>query len=435
MQLLVSSILLISALLPPIMKDHKIILKNFIGSYLMKRHFFCMVILVPFLIRTVGIENFGTLEFCKSIAYYFTIFINYGFNYSATQQIVEAPNDRKHVGLVVSSTYLGKTLLLAVGTVVLLCLFSCSQKIAAHKDFMLAFFGVAVGSAFTPNFLYQGLNKIDWLVYIDFFCRSIFLIATFTIIREPSQAILYPAFYAMTDIARAVIALTVAHLFLKVRFHMPNLRQVKAQFYEGYNIFVANFCRTIYDRLPQAIIGFTLGSTSVAFYIVGTRVIGELNMFTYQMMQAVYPIAAKKIKENLSEGLSFIKRFNLAMLIFLVPACICLFIYSQEIVHYIAKNKILVEDIPRVAMFLKICSCLPVAVFLYTSYGDCVLIPLGKGKQNSTIVIAMSILATAIYSVLLSRKGLLGVISTIVSVEVVTMCVIVFYANYIVSKK
>lgn len=405
------------------MKEYRVIFKNFAGSYLMKRHYFLMVLIIPFLVRTIGIEQYGILEFCKSISYYFTIFINYGFNYSATQQIVEASEDNYQIGKIVSSTYMGKALLLLISSIVLVLLLMYIPLVAQYKSFMLAFFALAIGSAATPGFLYQGLNKIDWLVAIDFGCRSLFLIAVFMFIRNPSQALLYPIFYAVADVFRAIISIVIAYIHLGIRLHVPTYAQIKDQLMHGFNIFIANLCRTIYDRLPQAIIGLTLGMKSVGIYVLGTKIIGEINMCIYQVMQAIFPIVSKKIKQNIQYGLTFINSFTIKVLLILVPLCTCLFLFSTEVITFIAK-----KPIPESAKLLKICAILPIIIYLYTIYGDGILIPLGYGKKNSYTLVSMSLLATLAYVVLIFSMQLTGVVYSILVSETITLAMVACFS-------
>jgi PST family polysaccharide transporter len=401
------------------MREYKVILKNFVGSYLMKRHYFLMLLIFPFLVRTIGIEQYGILEFCKSISYYFTIFINYGFNYSATQQIVESADDSYQIGRIVSSTYMGKACLLFISCIILTILLLYVPILAKYKLFMLAFFALAIGSAATPGFLYQGLNKIDWLVTIDFGCRSLFLIAVFIFIRNPSQTLLYPIFYAISDILRAIISMVIAYTHLGVKPHTPTFAQVKDQLMYGLNIFISNLCRTIYDRLPQAVLGLTLDMKTVGIYVIGTKVIGEINMCIYQVMQAIFPIVSKKIKQNVQSGCAFIKSFTLKVLLVLIPLCGCLFLFSTELISFIAK-----KAIPESAFLLKICASLPIIIYLYTICGNGILIPLGHGKQNSYTLASMSILATFTYIFLIPIMQATGVVCSILVAEIITLILI-----------
>ena len=45
------------------------------------------LIVLPFLLNRLGIDNYGLVVFSQSIAAYFAVFIRFGFNTYATQQV------------------------------------------------------------------------------------------------------------------------------------------------------------------------------------------------------------------------------------------------------------------------------------------------------------------------------------------------------------
>lgn len=411
------------------MKDYKIILKNFAGSYLMKRHYFLMFLLIPFLLRTIGLEQFGRLEFSKSIAYYFTIIINFGFNYSATQQILLNIDDKLTLNNIVSSTYFSKILLSIISFIALLALMMIFPIMEECRKFLFPFFCLAIASAFTPGFIYQGLNKMDWLVGIDFVCRAIFFVCVFSFIRTPEDAMLYPIFYVISDSIRTIVAMIIAYYKFGIRLSMPTFEQVKNQLHQSISMFISTISRTIYDRLPQVILGLLLGTRSVGVYVLGTRVVGEINLAVYQFMQSIFPIVAKKIKHDFSDGVSFIKNICAKVLPILGVLSTVFFVFSDKIVQIIAKN-----PIPESAVLLKICAFLPIIIFIYTMLGNSILVPLGFGKKNSIVVVTLSLMSTLGYIILMPYMKERGVLLSIAIAEILTLIAIVWLV-LIVTKK
>ena len=53
------------------------------------------VIIVPFVIRALGVEAFGKASYAQNIVAYLTILVNFGFDYSATQDVAINRDDKE----------------------------------------------------------------------------------------------------------------------------------------------------------------------------------------------------------------------------------------------------------------------------------------------------------------------------------------------------
>jgi PST family polysaccharide transporter len=79
-------------------QDTKVFLSNFFHlSFLRGISRILPLLTTPFLIRAIGLEQFGALEFSKAISFYFTTLVSYGFRYSATKQVTLHHHDKSTV--------------------------------------------------------------------------------------------------------------------------------------------------------------------------------------------------------------------------------------------------------------------------------------------------------------------------------------------------
>ena len=78
-------------------RNYKIILTNFISLGMLKGvNLILPLVTFPYLVRILGIENFGLLTFANATIAYFQVITNYGFDLSATKQVSFARGKKKN---------------------------------------------------------------------------------------------------------------------------------------------------------------------------------------------------------------------------------------------------------------------------------------------------------------------------------------------------
>ncbi|MFA7706543.1 MAG: oligosaccharide flippase family protein, partial [Candidatus Omnitrophota bacterium] len=69
-------------------RERKIVLGNFISlTTLQSISYILPLVVLPYLIRAIGMEKFGLIAFASSLVQYFMILTDYGFSISATKTI------------------------------------------------------------------------------------------------------------------------------------------------------------------------------------------------------------------------------------------------------------------------------------------------------------------------------------------------------------
>ena len=86
-------------------KNHKIIVKN--TGYLTAVEVMRMLlpfVALPYVIRTIGGERYGTIVFAQTIISYFVIFINFGMDVSAVKDVSVHRNECVRNGCMINSS-------------------------------------------------------------------------------------------------------------------------------------------------------------------------------------------------------------------------------------------------------------------------------------------------------------------------------------------
>ena len=76
------------------------------------------LILIPYISRIVGVENYGKLEYARVFVLYFTVLIDYGFNYTATREIALNRDDKVQLNKIFTQVIICKIVLFLLATLI-----------------------------------------------------------------------------------------------------------------------------------------------------------------------------------------------------------------------------------------------------------------------------------------------------------------------------
>lgn len=405
-------------------KDTQVFLANLLHlSFLKGISRILPLITTPFLIRKLGLENFGTIEFVKALSFYFTTFVSYGFRYSATKYISLHKQDKTIVGQILGAVYLLKLIAILISFFIILILIIWVPSIRQDKIYLLCFFPVVIASTLFPTFVFQGLEKMQWLTSLNLLTKLSFLIGIFALIRHPTDAILLPILLASLDIMRLIAALYVVYYKLGVRMCLPTRSMLVLQLKEGVHIFFPELATMFYARLPAIFLRFFVGSGAVGIYSLGDKIVhstlGMIDPFT----QALYPVAYKKLAANKQAGLYFIARIALISLAVLTLIG-GLYLYFADAIIQLLTGK----ANPGIVSILRLHAFLPCIVLLSNIIGIGILLPLKAGYQYTLTMLLAGILCMGLHFLLVPTLQAQGAAWAILLAEAFATMMMLFWA-------
>lgn len=404
--------------------DTKVLLSNFFHlSFLRGVSRILPILSTPFLIRTIGIEEFGTLEFSKAISFYFTVLVNYGFRYSATKQITLHHQDKKAVGQIMSSVYAIQFMIIALCLAIMCMLIAWVPQIKNEAIYLTSFFGVVVASSLFPTFVFQGLGKMRWLTFLNLIFKLLFLGSILLLIHQPSDAILFPLLLAALDTMRLVIALVILYMYEGITFKFPVRSMMVQQIQEGLHIFLSQLTVMFYSRFSILFLGLFSGPAAVTIYTLGDKIGRTTEGMLEPAMQALYPISHRQIATSLTKGLKYLLHFTKLSFMILVGIGLIYWVFADQIVALLSG-----ANLPEAVQVLKIHAFLPAIALLSNIIGLHILIPLKAGTKYTLSILVTGLLAAGLHFTLVPRFQTQGAASAALLGEVFTVSLLTFIA-------
>lgn len=317
---------------------HKSIVESFFSlSILNALNIVLPLITLPYILRTVGMKNYGIYSYVYVLIQYLLLLNAYGFNYSATKQIAQNRDNFSYINKVYNSVIFCRFLLLFFGVAVF---FLVSPFILKSREYYIMFImglGVIIGDIFSSVWLFQGLEKMRFITFVNLISKLTFTVLIFIIIRTKDDFIYIILLNSLGFIITGLLSYFIAFRKFKIRLALPNWSDISFQLKDGAALFGSTIGINLYRNANIFILNFFVSEAGVGLYATAEKIIKALQMVTVPITQALFPhlghkFRMKPIKENVKSLFVISKWFG----IFLLFLSIATFIFAPILVRILS---------------------------------------------------------------------------------------------------
>ena len=282
-----------------ILGNNRTVAVNF--SWLVALEFFVLLsplVTYPYLIRTVGMELYGTVVFAQVIVTYVSLVVNFGFNLTGAKEIASNLANPDKISEIVSSVFINKFAIWLVCFFVYLLMISSFSFFSEHYALYFFSFFLTLNELLFPIWFYQGIEKMKYVTCVNVAIRLFFIGAIFIFVRQETDYIYVP----ILNSAGAVLA-GIASLYILLRVEKVKLIAVSKErlifyFKEALPLFVSSLSIRIYQNANKIVVGSFLGMSEVAIFDLGEKLVSLIKIPVSLIAQAVFP----KISRERSVG-------------------------------------------------------------------------------------------------------------------------------------
>ena len=397
-----------------IIKTNKNLFKNFTSlSLLQISNYIFPVITLPYLVRILGPEKYGLVNFAAAFTGYFTILTDYGFNLSATQEISVNRDDKQKVSEIFSSVITLKIFFFISST---LLFFSLTIILPALQSNMfllvVTFFGV-LGTALFPLWFYQGMEQMKYILIIYVSVRFVTTILIFVIVNTESDFIKYAGLNTVTQFVIAIIGLTFALHKFGIKYTFPSQILIKQQIKKGWELFLSTVWINLYTTSNVFILGLFASANVVGYYAAADKIRFAFQGVLSSMSQSLFPFVNKLLTESYVKFISFNRKlFKIALIIGAIIS-VLLFLFAAPIVRIVFGN-----EYQSSILVLKIIAWLPLVIFLSNVLGIQTMLPLNKQRSFSLILFFAAMINLILSFILVPKYFEIGTSISVLVTEI-----------------
>lgn len=362
--------------------------------------FLIPLITLPYLVRTIGIENFGLVNFALSLGLYFAAIIQFGFGITATREIAKHRDDPNKLAKIYSVTLSASVILALISAILFSLIVLSVEKFNAYLSLYLFTLAFVVFQSLFPIWFFQGMEKMKYITFLSLGTSLIYLVSLFLFIKHEEDFFLVPLLQAIAAMITFVLAIVVIHKQFKISFKTPQWVEIKITYQEGRHAFIVQLAPNLYNNSAVFLLGLFTNNTVVGLYTAATKVIEVLMSFGTILTSTFLPYLSRTLNKH--------NAFIYLMVISGALLTIFAIVFSGFIV-----NLLYGESNNIVSQYILLLSPWILLIFTRNALGENYLMLTGYEKEYKNIILYSSITSFLMALILIPYFEIMGAIASV----------------------
>lgn len=245
--------------------------------------------------RVLGKVTYGVLTVAMKVTLYVQIVIDFGFIFSATEEVAKHRDDPRQLSVIMTAVTLGKLLLSLVALLILSILCLTLPKWNGRLNLYLAFFAGTALNALMPDYLYRGLEKMTAITVRTVLIRIFTTVGIFLMLKAPEDLFVIPVLTAIGNAVAIGACFVDAKKRLNVCFCKVSTRDVWSRFRKSSVFFFSRFASTMYSTMNTLVLDAVApeGSGDRGLYGVANQLMDTGKNAVSPVSDSLYPYMVK----------------------------------------------------------------------------------------------------------------------------------------------
>lgn len=250
------------------------------------------LLLLPYLVRTLGTEKYGLILLAQAFCTILYVFVEFGFNLSATRRISIAKDNANQKAAIFSAVMGVKFLLVIVVAIVYTAIIFMFPRFQLEWEVYALSYGVVIGQALFPDWFFQGIEKMQFIAILNVLAKVIFTALIFFFVISVQDYTLVPLYTSIGYIIAGLISFIISLKYVKIK--KPSKVLMKELMIESKSIFVSNIAARLFNSANIFIVGIVAGDSIAGIYGSFEKIFIASKSFFGPLMQAIFPWLSKQ---------------------------------------------------------------------------------------------------------------------------------------------
>lgn len=275
-------------------KRNRVLIENF--SYISLLQIFLLLaplITYPYLVRVLGMELYGTVITAQILSSYASIIINFGSDSVCAKHVAVNRDKQDKLSEIVSSVLSVRFVLWLITFIIYIGVVFIVPEYRNYYSLFIFTYGLTTNELLFPQYFFQGIEEMKYTTIVNIFCKIVFIILVFFIVKKPDDYLLVPILYTLGYLLGGVYALWVVFKKKGLHFYIPKFKQVKIYVKDSSALFATDLVCTVKDKLNYLLLGVCSTMSNVVVYDLGMKIYGLITRPAGIINVVLFPKSAK----------------------------------------------------------------------------------------------------------------------------------------------
>lgn len=269
-------------------KDAKSLIENFFSlGALQVINLILPLVVLPYMIKTVGFDKYGVVVLAASLIAYFSSVTDYSFTITATRDVAVFRDSPQKINIIYSKVLIVKSILLLfswliIGIIVFAYLPFYEEKTVFFCSALMLF-----GYVLFPEWFFQGIEKMKFIAFLNVGIKVFFTACIFILVRTPEDYWKYALLNSIGYIGAGLIGQYLLIKKYKLKFIWLKNKYIRQTFKSNFPVFINRFVPNLYNNTSTFLLGVLVNTSSVGLYDAIKKII-DLGVMVISVISRVF---------------------------------------------------------------------------------------------------------------------------------------------------
>lgn len=303
---------------------NKTLLKNITSlGFVQVVNYIFPLITIPYVSRIIGPEGFGEINYITAFVSYFILLISYGFDFTATRKIAVDPDNLETRSKVFSEVTTARILLFIISMAAFMICIGILPLLRGNLALSLILFLNVISVLLTPQYIFQGLQKLPVLSLVTILKGIINTSLIFLFVTKKDDLLLYAGIGVFSNFLISLISFLYVLFVIKIKFRFYSIKHSLNILNEVRLVFFSSIVFSLYTTTNIIVLGLFSEAKTIGYYTTAVSFImivqGVVNI---PLSSSLYPYIGRAFSESQENGI--IKLRKIAPIIFYFTVAVCL---------------------------------------------------------------------------------------------------------------
>lgn len=265
------------------------------------------IMVLPYLLKTLSVESFGVYSFVFAFSQFVILFVDFGFNISATKKIAENYENQDLVretfwNIIFIKLFLAFISLFPVGI-----LMAFVPKIGIYTEGIFYSYIMVLGNVLFPLWWFQGMNKMRPLGWISVVSKILTYPLIFIFVRERMDYLNAIIIQSVSFFLSGVLSFFYIYKYHRNYFFNVKIVQkivvYKEEIKEALPIFLSNSTISLYTNSLTLMLGFFSTNYNVGLFGAMEKIVRVICFGIFSPInQVCFPVIAQMKRDNFQKA-------------------------------------------------------------------------------------------------------------------------------------